>query len=138
MLRSSSTVSISSRMRAVRPASAAVEAEADIVGDAQMRKQRAILRHEADAAPMGRDAPTGRRPERAPSSVIWPTSGASKPAMRRSSVVLPEPDGPTIAVRLPARHLEVDAVERRDRAVALADRLQREKAHRPAIRLDCA
>ena len=59
--------------------------------------------------------------------------------MRRSSVVLPEPDGPTIAVRLPAGTLEIDAVERRDRAVALAITARRvEKAHRPAARLDWA
>ena len=58
--------------------------------------------------------------------------------MMRSSVVLPEPEGPTIAVRLPAgtsRSMPSSAV---DRTVALADRLQREEGHRPAARLDCA
>ena len=72
---------------------------------------------------------------RAPSKVRVPASGASKPAMRRRSVVLPEPDGPTTAVRA-LRHGEVDAVERRDRPVALADGGEGEEAHRPAIRRD--
>ena len=45
-----------------------------------------------------------------------PASGASKPAMSRSSVDLPEPDGPTTAVRLPAGTLEVDAGKRDDGA----------------------
>ena len=33
--------------------------------------------------------------------------------MMRSSVVLPEPDGPTMAVRLPAAIVKIDVVERR-------------------------
>ena len=38
---------------------------------------------------------------RRPARKNCPDVGASKPAMMRSSVVLPEPDGPTMAVRLP-------------------------------------
>ena len=32
---------------------------------------------------------------------IWPSSGAVKPAIMRSSVVLPQPDGPRIEKKLP-------------------------------------
>ena len=65
-----------------------------------------------------------------------PWSGASKPAIRRSRVVLPQPEGPTIAVRLPLATLEVDAGQGRDRAVVLVQAADFEKAHRPAIRFD--
>ena len=37
----------------------------------------------------------------APSSVILPVVGCSKPASRRISVLLPQPEGPTITVSLP-------------------------------------
>ena len=89
-------------MRSARPVCAAVQAEADIVGDAQMREQRAVLRHDADAAPMrrhgagaiGQHLAVERRcgPRPAPRSR---RSGAAASSCR-------EPDGPTIAVRLPA------------------------------------
>ena len=49
-----------------------------------------------------RAAPRCRRPRRAcRSSSIVPASGASKPAIRRSSVVLPQPDGPSSATNSP-------------------------------------
>ena len=32
---------------------------------------------------------------------IWPPSGARKPAIMRSSVVLPQPDGPRMEKKLP-------------------------------------
>ena len=65
-----------------------------------------------------------------------PWSGASKPAISRSKVVLPQPDGPTIAVRLPLATLEIDAGKCRHRAVMLVQAADFEKAHRPAIRFD--
>ena len=37
----------------------------------------------------------------APSSVTRPSLGCSKPASSRISVLLPQPDGPTITVSLP-------------------------------------
>ena len=42
---------------------------------------------------------------------MLPRSGAWKPASRRSSVVLPLPEGPRIAVNEPAENLEVQAGE---------------------------
>ena len=98
-------------------------------------EQRAVLHHHADAALVG-----GHRLhlidqalaiERDASEV-----GASKPAMRRSNVVLAgSSDGPTMAVRLP-RNAQIDAVQRGHGAeFAQARHLQ--KAHRSASRRDC-
>ena len=39
----------------------------------------------------------------------------------RSSVVLPEPDGPSSATSSPALHVEIDAIDRRVRAEAMCD-----------------
>ena len=78
-----------------------VDAEGDVLADGEVREERAVLRHVADVAVV---APAPRRPSPAsarPLSVTEPASARSKPAMRRSSVVLPEPDGPTMAVVLP-------------------------------------
>ena len=126
------------RCARVRRSRVAVEAEADIVGDAEMRKQRAVLRHDADAAPVGRHARRRRRPAPRRPARCGPRPA---PRSRRSGAAAwscREPDGPTIAVRLPAGDVEVDAVQRRDGAVALADAAEFEKAHRPAIRRDWA
>ena len=51
----------------------------------------------------------------------------------RSTVVLPEPDGPMIATFSPGRDLEVEAVEHGQRAVALGDLLEAD--HRGALAL---
>ena len=48
----------------------------------------------------------------APSRWIEPASGCSKPAIIRSVVVLPHPDGPSSEKNSPAADLEVDAVDR--------------------------
>ena len=72
-------------------------------------KQREILKHEADAAAVGR-----RADDRLPTNGSSPASGSSKPAMTRSSTVLPEP------LARAAKHSnreadQVDAVKRRQR-----------------------
>ena len=62
----------------------------------------------------GACAPGPRRrrpPPCCPFSEMLPVSGCSKPAISRSSVVLPEPDGPTIAVVPPLADRQVDALE---------------------------
>ena len=56
-----------------------------------------------------------------PASSTVPASGRSKPAISRSVVVLPEPDGPSSVKNSPSRDLEVDAVDRNHVAVGLAD-----------------
>ena len=55
-----------------------------------------------------------------PASATVPEVGRSSPAATCRNVLLPEPDGPMIAVNEPGRDVDVDAVERDDRAVALA------------------
>ena len=64
-----------------------------------------------DAAPLGRHERARRRSAVRPSSSISPASGASKPAIRRSSVVLPQPLGPSRASSSPSRDVEVGAVD---------------------------
>ncbi len=61
----------------------------------------------------------GRPDTSAPPSSIRPSSGRSKPAIIRSVVVLPEPDGPEQREELAARDVEVDAVDGGDVAVPL-------------------
>ena len=52
-----------------------------------------------------------------------PCSGVSRPPMMRSSVVLPDPDGPSSATSSPGSTVEVDAIKRRVRAEAVRDAL---------------
>ena len=61
----------------------------------------------------------GRSETSLPASSTLPASGCSKPAISRSVVVLPEPDGPSSVKNSPRAHVEVDAVDGRDVAVAL-------------------
>ena len=61
----------------------------------------------------------GVRETSTPSSRIAPSSGRSKPAIIRSVVVLPQPEGPSTVKNSPGRDLEVDAVDDRGVAVAL-------------------
>ena len=49
-----------------------------------------------------------------------PDVGRSSPAATCRNVLLPDPDGPMIAVNDPRRELDADPVERDDGAVALA------------------
>ena len=84
---------------AFAPGLGAFDAEVDVLRHGQMRKQRSVLRHQADAASMRRHRCRTVRHLRA----VEPRgeSGASKPAISRSKVVLPQPEGPTIAVLAP-------------------------------------
>ena len=51
-----------------------------------------------------------------PSSRTVPVVGVSSPAMSDSSVLLPDPDAPTMATERCARQGEIDLVENRQRA----------------------
>ena len=99
------------------PALAHAQAEGDVLEHAHMPEQRIMLEHEADVALA--DAARQRvlsvemRPD--------PRSGHSRPAMMRSSVVLPEPEGPSSATSSPESTVEVDAGKRREGAEALGD-----------------
>ena len=53
-----------------------------------------------------------------PASSTRPASGSSKPAISRSVVVLPEPDGPSSVKNSPARDVERHRVDRGDVAEA--------------------
>ena len=55
-----------------------------------------------------------------PPAVTVPAVGSSKPAIIRSTVVLPEPDGPQHGEELAVGDLEVDAGDRLDGAERLA------------------
>ena len=61
-----------------------------------------------------------------------PSSGISKPAISRSVVVLPEPDGPEQREELALRDVEVDAVDRGEVAVALGQPAQPDVRQRAA------
>ncbi len=71
-------------------AAAVAQPEGDVLENVQVREQREILEHEADAAAMRRHALTGP-----PLSAIVPRSSVSNPAIVRSSTVLPEPLDPS-------------------------------------------
>ena len=69
----------------------------DVVEHVQVREQRVVLEHGVDVAPVGRHAfGASRRRSR-----YAPAVGCSKPAIRRRQVVLPEPDGPSMAKNSP-------------------------------------
>ncbi len=55
-----------------------------------------------------------------PQAVIVPAVGAVRPTSMRATVVLPEPDSPTIASEPPCGDLEIDAVDGHDVAELLA------------------
>ena len=92
MLSSSSTARAISAFGRLR-----TQPEGDVVAHGHVLERRVVLEDEADAALLRRHAgdvlaldPT------------MPPSGTSRPAMTRSSVDLPEPDGPSSAVSEPS------------------------------------
>ena len=64
-----------------------------------------------------------------PSTTIAPPSGRSKPATRRSAVVLPQPDGPSSERNSPFAECDLDAVERPDGAEVALQVLKLEIRH---------
>ena len=64
-----------------------------------------------------------------------PADGASSPPSRCSSVLLPEPDAPTIATRSPVRTAEIDAKQHRhvERAAAVGLGQTAALEHRHAV-----
>ena len=66
----------------------------------------------------------GRRRCRWPASTTRPSSGSSKPAIMRSEVVLPQPDGPEQREELAARDLDRDVVDRGHVAEPLRDAVE--------------
>ncbi len=97
----------------------------DVLADGHVREQRVVLEDGVDVARVGR----ARRRRRCPPSSTVPASGRSKPAISRSVVVLPEPEGPSSVKNSPLGDVEVDAVHRRDVAVALGQPAQVDIGH---------
>ena len=81
------------------PRGRTLQAEGDIVENRHMAEQRIVLEHEADiAVPCTLSAEASSLPNQ-----ISPAVGISSPAISRSNVVLPEPDGPSSARSSPER-----------------------------------
>jgi hypothetical protein len=84
------------------------QAEGDVFEHRHVPEQRVVLEHEADPAVL-RAACVASSPSKS-------TSGSgvrlSRPAMMRSSVVLPEPDGPSRATSSPAGKMDRHVVQR--------------------------
>ena len=78
------------------------QAEADVGRDAEVGEEGEVLEDMATRRFSGARKLLGPLKTR-PSSSISPASGASKPAMSRSSVVLPQPLGPSSASTSPCR-----------------------------------
>ena len=91
-----------------------VDAVGDVAGDAEMREQRAVLRHDADAPPLWRHVRTGPadRPagelDGAGVEALEPGDGAQQ--RRLAGARLAEHDG-----QRPVRHGQLDVVERHHR-----------------------
>ena len=96
------------------------QAEGDVGGDVHMREQRIGLEHHVDRPRIGR-----QRGHVVPSMTMRPLSGVSKPAIIRSRVVLPQPDGPE-------QREELAALDRQ-RDICRPRRLRRKALLTPAI-----
>ena len=107
--------------RAQRPVTiAAPAAEGDVALDREVREQRVVLEDHPDPAPLGRD-PAAVPRDRSPAHGDAPDSGRSNPAMRRSSVVFPHPDGPSTANSSPGCTASVTLVDGAREPEALRD-----------------
>ena len=74
--------------------------------DGETGKRIRAARYAAGRVPLPRDATSGVHSTR-----TSPALGLSKPPSKCSSVLLPEPDAPTMATRSPARNRQVDAAQ---------------------------
>ena len=93
------------------------QAEGDVLEHGHVAEQRVVLEHEADLA-LAHVRVGGVL---AVEAARCPRSAHSSPAMMRSSVVLPEPDGPSSATSSPGRTSRLTSSQRGEAAEALAD-----------------
>ena len=84
------------------------QAEGDVLEHGHVPEQRVVLEHEADLALA--HVRVGGIVRRRTGCGRW--SANSSPAMMRSSVVLPEPDGPSSATSSPRGNIKRHVVER--------------------------
>ena len=115
--------SSSTRLRAPAPSAGACgaagsEPECNILEHAHVREQGVVLEHEADLA-----LAQGQPRRVLPAKKIGPRSTGSRPAISRSSVVLPEPEGPSSATSCPDG-MSVRRLQCRDAVEVLADAFQ--------------
>jgi hypothetical protein len=87
-----------------------------VVGHAQVGEQRIALEHDAVVALRRRQREMSR-----PACRMRPAVCTSSPAMMRSSVVLPQPDGPRKQTNSPLRICRSMSLQRREAAKRLAD-----------------
>ena len=90
--------------------------ERHVVAHRHVRIERVVLEHHRDVALLGRHALTTLPPIAISPSVI-----SSSPAIMRSSVDLPQPDGPTSTQNSPSAIVDVDAADHLRRAEPLVD-----------------
>ena len=93
------------------------QAERDVLEHRHVPEQGVVLKHEADA-PV---APRGARWTSSPSNSTAPASGISRPAISRSSVVLPQPEGPSSATSSPVSTRKLTSSIAMNGAETLAD-----------------
>ena len=97
-----------------------LQAVGHVLQHVHVREQRVALEHHAHVALGGPSVVTSL-----PSMRIWPEVGDSRPAIMRSVVVLPQPEGPRMVVSVPVGDGEADALDGQRRggggAVALGD-----------------
>ena len=105
-----------------------LQPERDVARDRQMREQRVALEHDAHLAA---DAPAAAGCWRRPGG-CRPTVGCKNPAIMRSVVVLPQPDGPSSTISSPGA---IDPATRRPPRHARRNACQRVAACRAAARL---
>ena len=70
-----------------------------------------------------------------PPTTMLPAVGSSKPATMRSTVVLPQPDGPRKETNSPAPDIEVEVLDHGGGAEGLADMLDAEEGVGHGLRL---
>ena len=93
-----------------------VERQAHVGLDRRPRHQGGVLEDEAE------------RRRLSPFQLIAPALGSVRPAMRRSAVLLPQPDGPTSETNSPSLTVKLVRVERLDAVrEALCDVIEGEK-----------
>ena len=77
-----------------RSAAAWPSPKRDVARDRQVREQRVVLEHQPDPAPLGLHEPAARAGDLLAGDRTEPASGRSSPATSRSTVDLPQPEGP--------------------------------------------
>ena len=113
----SSRATSSTRRPHLRPAHALADQRiGDVAAHVHVRVEREHLEDEGDVALVA-PAPA---PRPAPSSRICPELGSSSPAIIRSVVVLPQPEGPSSMKNSPSPMVKVESSHRDEVAERLA------------------